>query len=190
MDDRLDVIESHDSIFDVEADMIVNPVNCKGISGKGLALEFKHKFPVCQAKYEEICRREIFINDPTGTRRKVPAFRPGDILHFIEISRDRIPKNISEMSPEEIDGLLNKRQHIVYLPTKNHWKNPSKYEYVRSGLKSLRQLLDKEGLEGVQTIAIPALGCGLGGLKWDEVKKIILEELGDSGKTLILFPPK
>jgi O-acetyl-ADP-ribose deacetylase (regulator of RNase III) len=50
--------------------------------------------------------------------------------------------------------------------------------------------LDKEGLEGVQTIAIPALGCGLGGLNWEEVKTIILEELGNSGKTLILFPPK
>jgi O-acetyl-ADP-ribose deacetylase (regulator of RNase III) len=190
MDDGFNVIESNESIFEVEADMLVNPVNCKGVSGKGLALEFKHKFPICQAKYEEICRREIFINDPTGVRRKVAAFRPGDVLHFIDINKDRITKEISQMEPQEIEDLLNRRQHIVFLPTKNHWKNPSTYEYVRGGLKSLGNLLKKEGLESVKTIAIPALGCGLGSLDWEKVKSIIIEELKESGKTLILFPPR
>lgn len=190
MDSTINVIESSESIFGVDADMLINPVNCKGVSGKGLALAFKEKFPSCQAKYEILCKKSIQITDPTGTKRMIQAFKPGDILHFIEINKDKISGDISNMTPQEIDQLLSKRQHIVFLPTKNHWKNPSKYEYVRKGLSSLRRLLEKEGVQSVESIAIPALGCGLGGLKWELVREIILEELGDSGKTLILFPPR
>lgn len=183
-------VESDGDIFEVPSDMLVNPVNCKGVSGKGLALAFKRKFPICQAKYEEVCRRDMFTTDPTGRRRKVAAFRPGDVLHFIDINVDKISGDIGSMAPEAIDELINQRQHIVFLPTKNHWKNPSKYEYVESGLKSLATLLTKEGLENVHTISIPALGCGLGSLDWGRVRELIHQNLGHLEKTFILFPPR
>lgn len=195
MDDRVDelkatFVESDGDIFKVPSDMLLNPVNCKGVSGAGLALAFKKKFPVCQTKYEEICKREMFITDPVGRRRKVAAFRPGDVLHFIDINKDKITADIGEMSPEEVEALLNERQHIVFFPTKNHWKNPSTYDYVDSGLKALANLLVKDGLEGVNTISIPALGCGLGGLSWVQVRLMIERRLGHLEKTFILFPPR
>lgn len=195
MDDNINELKatfmySDDDIFEVPSDMLVNPVNCKGVSGKGLALGFKKRFPVCQTKYEEVCRQTMYHTDPTGRRKKIAAFRPGDVLHFIDINVTKIGGAIDRMSPEEIDTLLNQRQHIVFLPTKNHWKNPSKYEYVESGLKSLANLLTKEGLENVHTISIPALGCGLGSLQWDNVEGIIRKKLGHLDKTFILFPPK
>lgn len=195
MDDGINELKatftySDGDIFEVPSDMLVNPVNCKGVSGKGLALEFKKRFPVSQKKYEEVCRKQVYMTDATGRRKKVAAFRPGDILHFIDIDKTQITKPIDQMEPEEIDELLTHRHHLVYLPTKNHWKNPSKYEYVRSGIKALADLLGQEGLEMVNTVSIPALGCGLGSLEWGEVEKIIREELSHVEKNFILFPPK
>ncbi len=38
-----------------DTEAIVNPVNCKGIMGKGLALQFKRKYPSYFLKYRELC---------------------------------------------------------------------------------------------------------------------------------------
>jgi O-acetyl-ADP-ribose deacetylase (regulator of RNase III) len=61
---------------------------------------------------------------------------------------------------------------VINFPTKAHWRNPSKLEYIDAGLADLiirvREL-------GIRSIAIPPLGCGLGGLDWNEVKRRIIE---------------
>lgn len=44
------------SIFDSKADCLVNPVNCVGVMGKGLALEFKTKYPGMAARYKDLCQ--------------------------------------------------------------------------------------------------------------------------------------
>jgi O-acetyl-ADP-ribose deacetylase (regulator of RNase III) len=194
MDDRsneLAIFEYSDGdIFSVPSDMLINPVNCKGVSGASLAKEFKEKFPVCQKRYEAACSQDVWITDPTGTRRKIAAFRPGDVLHFIDINVDKIQTSISEMTKEEVEELLLQRQHVVFFPTKNHWKNPSKYEYVEKGLKSLAKLLLQDGMEKVERVSIPALGCSLGGLVWEEVEAMVRKHLYHIPKTFILFPPK
>lgn len=177
---------SSENIFEVESNMLLNPVNCKGVSGAGLALAFKRKFPEAQREYETTCRKEMWITDPTGTRRKVAAFRPGDLLHFIGINRDYLMSE--DVKPED---LLSKKQHLVYFPTKNHYKDPSKYEYVEKGLKSLVGLLSQDDINSsVSTISIPALGCGLGGLRWEKVEVLIKDALSPLEKTFILFPPQ
>jgi O-acetyl-ADP-ribose deacetylase (regulator of RNase III) len=37
---------------------------------------------------------------------------------------------------------------IVNFPTKQHWRAPSKYEYIESGLVALRDWLQKEAMAG------------------------------------------
>ncbi len=50
------------SIFNVDADFIVNTVNCVGVMGAGLALEFKLRYPKMYKNYlEKTKRREIHI---------------------------------------------------------------------------------------------------------------------------------
>ena len=56
---------------------------------------------------------------------------------------------------------------VINFPTKDHWRDPSKMEWVVEGLQSLVETL--KGLE-VKSIAIPPLGCGLGGLQWYQVR--------------------
>lgn len=56
---------------------------------------------------------------------------------------------------------------VVNFPTKEHWRSPSKMAYVDDGLVAL---VAEVRARGIRSIAIPALGAGLGGLAWDDVR--------------------
>lgn len=76
---------------------------------------------------------------------------------------------------------------IVNFPTKQHWRDPSRLEWVRSGLQDLRRfLLD----EDVQSVALPALGAGLGGLSWPAVRAEIDLALGDLNMAVLAYEPQ
>ncbi len=77
---------------------------------------------------------------------------------------------------------------IINFPTKKHWRNKSKIEYIEIGMKILvSEIKEKQ----IKSIAIPPLGCGNGGLNWNEVKTIILRELEEVGKDveIIIYEP-
>ena len=69
-------------------------------------------------------------------------------------------------------GLQHSPRYIINFPTKQHWRHPSKLEYIGTGLEDL--ILQIQTLE-IQSIAIPALGVGLGGLDWRVVKPLIIK---------------
>ena len=143
----------------------VNPVNCVGVMGKGLALDFKKRYPKNFLHYQYVCEREELF--------------PGNLFIYKE------------------NGNL-----IINFATKKHWRNPSKIEYIINGCMQLRGLLesiskgtfhiDCDGASNevkVNYIAMPAIGCGLGGLSWDEVKNIIENTLNDAPIDIYLYPP-
>ena len=123
------------NILDEKVDAIVNAVNCVGVMGKGLAKQFKNKYPSNFKSYVLAC----LVGD----------VQPGK-LHIFDT--EGIPK------------------YIVNLPTKKHWCSNSSLEYINLGLKELINFITKHN---IQSIAIPAIGCGLGGLKWDDVRSLI-----------------
>ncbi|KAA8486842.1 O-acetyl-ADP-ribose deacetylase (regulator of RNase III) [Arcticibacter tournemirensis] len=59
-------------------------------------------------------------------------------------------------------NLLYGKKFIINFPTKVHWRYPSRYEYITEGLNALRKLIIDEN---IQSIAIPPLGAGNGGLE-------------------------
>lgn len=76
---------------------------------------------------------------------------------------------------------------IIHFPTKKHWRNPSKLEWVRAGLRDLVRVVREKN---IQSIALPPLGCGNGGLDWELVKREIeaaAEEIPDVH--VIVFAP-
>ena len=75
---------------------------------------------------------------------------------------------------------------IVNFPTKLHWRNPSKYEYIRNGLAELAKILKENN---IKSIAIPPLGCGNGGLKWEIVKKMIQDALIGLDIDIFIYEP-
>ncbi len=65
---------------------------------------------------------------------------------------------------------------IINFPTKKHWRNPTKLEWVVDGLQELKRFIVDHN---IRSIAIPPLGCGNGGLDWNVVKPEIEKALGD-----------
>lgn len=88
-----------------------------------------------------------------------------------------------------IPRVMNPRV-IIHFPTKDHWKNPSRLEWIEAGLGSLTQAL--KALD-VESVAIPALGCGEGGLEWNDVKHLIIDAmkpLADDGLEVFVMQPR
>ena len=63
---------------------------------------------------------------------------------------------------------------IINFPTKSHWRNPSQIEWIEEGLDDLKNVISNLG---IKSIALPPLGSGNGGLKWNDVRPLIIEKL-------------
>lgn len=76
---------------------------------------------------------------------------------------------------------------ILNFPTKRDWRSPSQLADVEAGLKYLSEHYADMG---IYSLAMPALGCGLGGLEWEEVKALISKYLSDlSDLEVVVFEP-
>jgi O-acetyl-ADP-ribose deacetylase (regulator of RNase III) len=75
---------------------------------------------------------------------------------------------------------------VVNFPTKRDWRDPSRYEDIDAGLDDLRAYLDAVG---PVTVALPALGCGHGGLDWDRVSEMIRQKLDGVNAHVFVFEP-
>lgn len=76
---------------------------------------------------------------------------------------------IGQMFVYETGTLYNPR-YIINFPTKAHWRSKSRLSYIEQGLVAL---IDEVKQRGIQSIAVPPLGCGLGGLDWAIVRPLI-----------------
>ena len=121
-------------LLEQRVDAIVNTVNTVGIMGKGIALQFKRKWPANAKAYEAACKRKEVV--------------PGKMFIFD-------------------NGGLVEPKFIINFPTKRHWRQPSRMADVDAGLTDLIAQVKRLG---IRSIAIPPLGCGNGGLDWDEVR--------------------
>ena len=132
------IVFSTESIFNLDVDAITNPVNCDGIQGGGLALDFYNRFKKNNVLYEQSCADG--------------SLAPGKVL-------------VTET------GMITPK-FVINFPTKNRIWNPSRIEYIQIGLVDF---VDSVLNFGINSVAIPKLGCGLGGLDWNDVKPIIVE---------------
>lgn len=135
-------------------DALVNTVNCVGVMGKGIALQFKMAFPENFKVYKKACDNKK-----------------------IQIGKVFVTET----------GKLFQPKYIINFPTKVHWKEKSKLEYIQKGLDDL---IEKIKDIKIKSIALPPLGCGNGGLNWKDVKNIMVQSLKklDDVK-VILFTP-
>ena len=129
-----------ESIFDLKVEMLVNPVNCVGVMGKGLAKQFKERYPTNDLMYRMACNEGI-----------VQLGKP----QLVVVNQVAV-------------------KYICNFPTKGHWREYSELKYVKQGLKNLKALIK---FFDVGSVGMPALGCGLGGLNWEDVRREIEMEL-------------
>jgi O-acetyl-ADP-ribose deacetylase (regulator of RNase III) len=142
-------------LLKADTDAIVNTVNCVGVMGKGIALQFKQKWPENFKTYAHACKNgkvvpgRMFIYDAGG------FVRP----HF-----------------------------IINFPTKQDWRGKSKIEFIEEGLDDLIAQVERLG---IKSVALPPLGCGNGGLEWQEVRRMILDAFEWLPHVnVLLFEPK
>jgi O-acetyl-ADP-ribose deacetylase (regulator of RNase III) len=76
---------------------------------------------------------------------------------------------------------------VINFPTKKDWRDPSNIEWIREGLKDLRRIISEKE---IKSVAIPALGAGLGGLEWAEVKAAIEQALDDMVADIMVYAPR
>ncbi|HUT94380.1 MAG TPA: macro domain-containing protein [Thermoguttaceae bacterium] len=129
-------------VLQADAEALVNTVNCVGVMGRGIALQFRKEFPENYAAYKKACDRG--------------ELRPGRMFVF-KLSRFENPR------------------YVINFPTKRHWKGKSRIEDVQAGLEAL---VEEIRARGIKSVAVPPLGCGLGGLKWSQVRPMIEEAFG------------
>lgn len=67
-------------------------------------------------------------------------------------------------------GRMMNPKYIINFPTKRHWRGKARMEDIRSGMRAL--VSDVRRL-GIRSIAVPPLGCGNGGLDWQDVRPLI-----------------
>ncbi len=114
-------------LFESSAQTLVNTVNCVGVMGKGIALQFKERFPDMYKDYEQRCRRgEVKLGTPYLYRTLIPPW-------------------------------------VVNFPTKDHWRSVSRIADIIAGLE---YLLGHHKEWGIESLAVPPLGCGEGQLEW------------------------
>lgn len=77
-------------------------------------------------------------------------------------------------------------KYIINFPTKRHWKEKSKMIYITEGLKNLKEVIEELD---IHSIALPPLGCGNGGLDWEEVKHHIEETFKESTYDVHVYEP-
>jgi O-acetyl-ADP-ribose deacetylase (regulator of RNase III) len=75
---------------------------------------------------------------------------------------------------------------VINFPTKKHWKSRSRLGDIESGLEDLRRVLADYD---VGSVAVPPLGCGLGGLNWSDVKPRIEAALDPLPTRVLVFEP-
>lgn len=128
------------NIFDLDAHALVNPVNCVGVMGAGLAKEFARRYPKIVAPYQKACATN--------------KLRPGKVF-VITLSSN---------------SATYSEKYVVCFPTKDNWREPSELSFIKYGLLDLVDVIESLN---IRSIAIPKLGCGLGGLKWGDVRPLI-----------------
>jgi O-acetyl-ADP-ribose deacetylase (regulator of RNase III) len=126
-------------IFESDAQALVNPVNCVGVMGKGLALEFRLRYMKMFLVYMDLCRK-------------------------------------GEMRIGRISMCTVKGGSVLLFPTKKHWRDPSKVSYIEKGLMGYRHAVLAGYMMFQDSIAFPALGCGLGGLDFDSQVRPLMEK--------------
>lgn len=134
------IIHKTGNIWDTEQPAIGHGVNCQGVMGSGIAVQFRERFSSMYGDYVRMC--------------KVGILKPGNASFYHENNIWTV--NIASQN----------------LPGKN-----AKMMYLLSGLIFAREGLIERNIDG---IALPQIGCGIGGLKWESVLELIEFVFGDS----------
>ena len=143
-------------------------VNTVGIMGAGLASRAKYQFPDVYVYYQDLCRnRRLRMGKPDIYKREASF-------------EHELADEPSGLSITDIE------KWFLLFPTKRHWRNNSDIKGIEEGLQWLVNNYKKEG---VKSLAIPSLGCGLGRLKWQDIGPLMFKYLSTMDIDISIYLP-
>jgi O-acetyl-ADP-ribose deacetylase (regulator of RNase III) len=152
--DKLALVDG--DMFFSRAQTLTISVNVVGVMGKGLASRAKYQFPDVYVAYQDVCRN-----------KKLKMGKP--YLYKRESSLD------IELADEPLAlEHSNAMRWFLLFATKSHWRQDSDLAGIEQGMK---WLAENHKTLGIKSIAMPALGCGLGNLPWRDVGPIMCRSL-------------
>lgn len=164
---RLSIIDG--DMFFSRMSTITISVNTVGVMGKGLASRAKYQFPDLYVIYQDLCKQKTLqIGRPYLYKREQSmdvelADQPGDLVS------------------------ANAEKWFLLFPTKRHWKEGSNLPDIEAGLN---WLLENYRELGIRSLAVPALGCGLGGLEWRDVGPLMCRYLVQMEMQVAIYLPR
>jgi len=131
-------------------------VNCVGVMGKGLASRAKWQFPDVYVFYQDLCRkRKLSLGKPYIYKRETSF--------DLQLADD--PNSLPNPNAET---------WFILFPTKHHWRDQADIRGIEEGLRWIVSGVREMGLK---SLALPALGCGLGRLEWKDVGPLMCRYL-------------
>jgi hypothetical protein len=144
-------------------------VNTVGVMGKGLASRAKYQFPDIYVIYQDACRaKKLLMGKPYLYKRE----------SFVDEQLADDPLSLPT---------LNSNKWFLLFATKNHWRENSDIAGIEQGLQ---WLLDNYKTEQIKSLALPALGCGLGGLEWKDVGPLMCKYLSQMDIPSAVYLPR
>ena len=165
--DNISVIEG-DMFFSTLQTLTIS-VNLQGVMGKGLASRAKYQFPDVYVAYQDACRS-----------KRITATKP--YLYKREGSLDE------ELADFGADlATPNAVKWFLLFATKRKWRENSRLEDIESGLDWVQRNFQ---VQGIESLAMPALGCGLGRLDWKDVGPLMCKYLHGIGIPVAIYLPR
>ncbi len=144
-------------------------VNLQGIMGKGLASRAKYQFPDVYVAYQDVCRA-----------KRITATKP-----YLYKRESSLEEELADLGAPLVTP--NAVKWFLLFATKRHWKDNSRIDDIEGGLAWVRDNFQKEG---IQSLAMPALGCGLGGLDWKVVGPLMCKYLHGIDISVAIYLPR
>ena len=138
-------------LFESHAQTLTNTVNTVGVMGKGIALQFKKRYPNMYNDYLHRC-------DQKSVKIGEPYLFKGSLFD----------------------------KWVLNFPTKEHWRSPSRLDAIQKGLKHIQVNYEEWGIE---SLAVPPLGCGEGNLEWRIVGPTLYRGLAELDIPIDLYAP-
>lgn len=144
-------------------------VNTVGIMGKGLASRAKYQFPDVYVIYQDACRsNKLQMGKPFLYKRE----------SFLDEELADDPSSLPNP---------NSNKWFLLFATKRHWRENSDIKGIEDGL---RWVQDNYKSEDIKSLAVPALGCGLGGLDWRDVGPLMCRYLAAVDIPVAIYLPR
>lgn len=165
--DRLSLAEG-DMFFSSMQTLTVS-VNTVGVMGKGLASRAKYQFPDVYVEYQDACRsRKLRMGKPYLYKRE----------KFLD-------EELAD-EPRLLAG-INANKWFLLFATKGNWREDSNFEGIAEGLEWVCRSYKSEG---IASLALPALGCGLGNLAWADVGPLMCRTLSQLDIHVVIYLPR